>query len=383
MSASPKFQTVIFREGAVTELAAVLEQLSARQVFFVVDTAAYTASGAASKLNDLFANFETAYFDEFELNPQSEDVIRGIQLFEARRPDVIVGLGGGTAIDLLKLIGGLAFQNRNVDDLITQNLAIAPNEIPTVVIPTTAGTGSEATHFAVVYHNRQKYSVAHPTWLPSFVLLDPELTYSLPPKITTSTGLDALCQAIESIWAVGATDESVDYAARSLRLTLANLDPAVRAPHPVVRRAMCEAAHLAGKAINITKTTAAHALSYWLTTQFGVPHGIAVAIFIGCMLEYNADVTAADCNDPRGPAEVRRRIDMILAILAAKDAAAGRAKLEALITSIGGSTRLRDVGIVDPDEITRLAGQANVARLTNNPRRLDVPKLVELLTNVL
>jgi alcohol dehydrogenase class IV len=145
---------------------------------------------------------------------------------------------------------------------------------------------------------------------------------------------------------------------------------------------MCEAAHLAGKAINISKTTAPHALSYWLTTQFGVPHGIAVAIFIGCMLEYNADVTAADCNDPRGPAEVRRRMDMILAILAANDAAAGRSKLEALITSIGASTRLRDVGVVDPDEITRLAGRANVARLTNNPRRLDVPKLVELLTSI-
>jgi alcohol dehydrogenase class IV len=143
---------------------------------------------------------------------------------------------------------------------------------------------------------------------------------------------------------------------------------------------MCEAAHLAGKAINITKTTAAHALSYWLTTQFGVPHGIAVAIFIGCMLEYNADVTAADCNDPRGPSEVRRRIEMILAILAAKDAAAGRAKLEALITSIGGSKRLLDVGVVDSDEITRLAGQANVARLTNNPRRVGMSKLVELLT---
>lgn len=372
-------QSVVFREGALAELGSILDQLTARRILFVVDSTAYSASGAADHLKDCLNARETATFSEFEINPKVEDVRRGIVMYEQFRPDVVVGLGGGTAIDLTKMIGRLGGQPADVSELITGGAPIVPNEIPLVVIPTTSGTGSEATHFAVVYQRGEKFSVAHPGLLPSVVILDPVLTYSVPGPITAATGLDALCQAIESIWAAGATDESVEYASRSLRLALANLEAAVYAPNPNVRRAMCEAAHLAGKAINISKTTAPHALSYWLTTHYGVPHGVAVALFVGRLLVYNAQVSISDCNDPRGPDHVQRRIATILALLEVKDTTSGGKKLDDLIRKLGCPVTLRDVGVGNNSDVLRLCEKANAERLTNNPRKLSTKQLFDLL----
>jgi alcohol dehydrogenase class IV len=374
--------SVVFREGALGDLGGILESLSAQRILFVVDSAAYEACGAAVQLADTFGSRRITYFTEFELNPKLRDVERGIELLESFRPDVVMALGGGTAIDLAKMIRGLALQQVELVDLITGIAAPAPNGIPLVVIPTTAGTGSEATHFAVVYRNGEKYSVAHQSLAPEYALLDPELTYSMPAAVTAATGLDALCQAVESMWAVGATDESVDYASRALRLVLTNLESVVQAPTADARRAMCEAAHLAGKAINISKTTAPHAVSYWLTSHYGIAHGVAVAVFLGAMLEYNAGVTAVDCNDPRGALHVQRRIAALLELLEVSDAASGRYKLEGLITAIDCPASLQEIGIVEDSKIAELAHRANPERLTNNPRRLDIAQLITVLNGL-
>src|SRR5690606_25840825 len=139
---------------------------------------------------------------------------------------------------------------------------------PLLAVPTTAGTGSEATHFAVVYIDGVKHSLAHPLLRPDLVILDPLLTYAMPPGLTAATGLDALSQGIEALWAVGATTKSVGYAARAVELAAGALETAVIAPDRTARRAMMEAAHASGLAIDISKTTAPHALSYAISTDF-------------------------------------------------------------------------------------------------------------------
>jgi alcohol dehydrogenase class IV len=372
--------SVIFREGALAELESVLAL--AQRAFLVADPIAFSATGAASRLTDTFASRTVARFSEFEVNPKSTDVERGIQHVREFRPDVVIGFGGGTAIDIAKLISVLACQRAPLNALITGAASIDEERIPLIVIPTTAGTGSEATHFAVVYHEGKKFSVAHANLLPDFAIIDPVLTYSMPKSLTAATGLDALCQAIESIWAVGATDESTAYATQSLGLALEHLESAFNRTTPEARRGMCEAAHLAGKAINISKTTAPHALSYWLTSHYGIPHGFAVAFFLGCMLEFNSQVTADDCNDPLGPQHVQTRIVTVLRLLAVDDAIAGRTKLEGLIARIGCPVTLREIGVVDHSEIRQLIAEVNAERLSNNPRRISASQLFELLTTV-
>ena len=372
-------QSVTFREGGVTELGAILDGLRVERLLFVVDPAAYSETAGAEQLKHSLERRRTVYFGEFELNPKIEDVQRGIQLYNELAPDAVVAFGGGTAIDLAKMIRGLASHGGEIDEVLGGKLSQTLGRTPLVAIPTTAGTGSEATHFAVVYRNGQKFSVAYPELQPNFAIIDPVLTYSMPKSLTAVTGLDALCQAVESIWAVAATDESVDYAVRSLALSFKNLEQAVKSPTPNVRRAMCEAAHLAGKAINISKTTAPHALSYWLTSHYGIPHGAAVGLFLGRMLDFNSQVSHADCNDPRGPRNVQARIERLLSAIHEKDAVAGRRNLERLITAIGCPVSLAEIGIVDESALIELAENANIERLTNNPRRLGAEQLFELL----
>ncbi len=370
---------VCFRDGAITEVAKILDRLSACKLFFVVDESAYTASGADKCLDPYLHSQSVTRFLNFELNPKLHDIERGVRLMRETNPDVIVALGGGTAIDLGKLVGTLATQDGSARDFIIGRDRIQQSSPPLVAIPTTAGTGSEATHFAVAYVDREKYSVAHPSMLPAYAIVDPTLTLSLPADITAATGLDAFCQAVESIWAVGATDESVAYATDALRLAFQQLPNAVNNPTVDARRSMCRAAHLAGKAINISKTTSSHALSYSITENYGVPHGIAVALTLSPMLAYNAKVSADDCNDPRGPRHVLDRIRLILDLLESEDIAAGCAKIENLISRVGCPTSLQKLGIETDASILQIVNQVNAHRLSNNPRQSDSETLFTVL----
>jgi alcohol dehydrogenase class IV len=156
---------------------------------------------------------------------------------------------------------------------------------PLIAIPTTSGTGTEATCFAVVYIDKTKYSLKHSSILPDYTIIDPTLTHAMPPLVTAATGMDALAQAIESYWGVKSTHESQAYAREAITLTLAYLKAACQ-NEVEARDAMSRAANLAGKAINLTETTACHAVSYPITSYFNVPHGHAVALTLASMFGY-------------------------------------------------------------------------------------------------
>ncbi len=376
-------QDVHYGEGAIAEVAAILDQLGGRKVFLVADEPAYEVSGAADELETLFADCGIERFSGFKPNPKLEDIQRGIQQFCGSSPDVVIAVGGGTAIDLAKLIGTLADHQADPRKMITGLCDIEKNGPPLIAIPTTAGTGSEATHFAVAYVDGQKYSVADSRLLPSHVVIDPRLTHSLPAGITAASGLDAFSQSVESIWAVGATDESIRYASESVHLVLGNLLHCVQHPTPEARMAMCRAAFLSGKAINISKTTAPHAISYAITTRFGLPHGFAVALTLGEILKFNASVNSTDCTDPRGAGQVQFRIALLLELLDQPTAERGAERIQSLMESVGAPLQLRDAGILAEDEITWIAEQANVERLSNNPRKLahrDIEKTLEKIS---
>lgn len=375
-------QQVHFGARGYTELANMLDRLSVARVFVVVDEAAYDASGAADKIEPLLAGRTVEKFVGFKPNPKLEDVQRGIVQFRQSTPDVVIAVGGGTAIDLAKLIGTLAVHPTDARDMITGAKAINEEGPPLIVIPTTAGTGSEATHFAVAYVEGKKYSLADSRLLPTCVVIDSRLTHSLPAGITTATGLDAFCQAVESIWAVGATDESVIYASESVRLAIDHLPVCVNNPNPESREAMCWAAHLSGKAINISKTTAPHAISYAITTRFGVPHGMAVALTLAELLKFNAAVTETDCTDPRGAGYVQGRIALLLELLGQSTAKGGAEKISALIESLGAPLTLRGAGVEGEDAINWIAEQVNVERLSNNPRGITKQDIKNILGEI-
>ena len=170
---------------------------------------------------------------------------------------------------------------------------------------------------------------------------------------------------------------------KAAHLVLVNLVGTVRTPNEARRESMSRAAHLAGRAINISKTTAPHALSYMLTTSYGIPHGHAVALTLGSFLEFNAEVSEEDLNDPRGVHHVREMIGDVCSLLGAHNPLDGRRALVDLMGSIGMETRLGPCGIEGAADCARIVETVNVERLSNNPRSTTKAQLTQLLEKLI
>ena len=297
-----------------------------------------------------------------------------------RKCDFVIAVGGGSVIDIAKSINILSVQTESPEKYIKGELKINNKGKNLVAIPTTSGSGSEATHFAVVYIDKIKLSLEHKEYmLPDYSIVDPQLTMSLPKKITASTGMDALCQGIESFWCVNSTDESKTYAREAIKLAISNLKEAVNNPSKNSRKSMSKAAYLAGKAINISKTTAPHAVSYPITSYFKVSHGHAVAITLPYFIPFNSKITEKDILDKRGVNYVKETLKELLAILDTKTEEEAQNKILNLMQDIGLDTNLK-IGKKSIEIIIK--NGFDPQRIKNNPRLLTEENLREILKNI-
>ena len=197
-------------------------------------------------------------FMDFQPNPLYESVVKGVEIFRENGCELIVAVGGGSAIDVAKCIKLYSNMDNEINYL---EQLIIPNEVKLLVVPTTAGSGSEATRYAVIYYKGEKQSVTHESCIPSLVLVDASVLETLPEYQRKVTMMDAFCHAIESFWSINSTLESKEYSAEAIRLIIENKDSYLK-NNEVGNINMLRAANLAGKAINITQTTAGHAMCY-------------------------------------------------------------------------------------------------------------------------
>ncbi|MFH0814990.1 MAG: phosphonopyruvate decarboxylase [Candidatus Falkowbacteria bacterium] len=374
----PQQQEEFFGIG---KLAEILRKNGAKKIFFVHGKESYSMSGAQYLIEPILKDFEATHFFEFDLNPKIEDVKRGVAEFLREKHDIVIGLGGGSAIDMAKAIRVLAAQDQRVaaEEFVTGVKKINNRGVPLVVIPTTAGTGSEATHFAVVYIEKNKNSLNSPFVLPDYFILDPVLIRQLPAKIMASSGMDALCQAIESFWCINSTKESKEYSKKAIELAIDNLEGAY-AGDMNARGKMLFAANLAGKAINITQTTACHAISYPITSYFGVAHGHAVALTLSEMLKYNFEISENDVLDSRGAGYVKEMLKELLIILRVNDVESGVYFLKDLMQKLNLPTRLSELNIKSAEDIELIIKNGfNPDRVKNNPRALTEDNLRKIL----
>ncbi len=208
-------------DGVIRRLGDILQERRARSVFLVYDRDAYAPCGAEARMEPQLREFAVTRFADFTANPRLEDIQTGTRRFLASPSDAIVGIGGGSTLDVAKMIGIFAGNEPTDVKRIVRKEATIERKGPLVIaIPTTAGTGSEVTHFSALYLAGVKYSVGHPFVLPAVAIVDAELTYSMPAGLTASTGVDALSQGMESMWAVSSTEESQKYAMEAVRLSL-------------------------------------------------------------------------------------------------------------------------------------------------------------------
>ena len=241
-------------------------------------------------------------FSDFTSNPLYEDVCRGVALFNRESCDTIVAVGGGSAMDVAKCIK-LYCRMDPKENYLAQECR--DTGIPLIAIPTTAGTGSESTRYAVIYYEGKKQSVTHDSIRPNIAILDSSVLKTLPVYQKKCTMLDALCQGIESWWSVNSTDESKEYSRIAVEMVQKNMDAYVLDNDGEAARQVMLAANYAGRAINIAQTTAPHAMSYKLTSLYGLPHGHAVAV---CLPEVWAYMLRSmeGCIDIRGEKYLRK-----------------------------------------------------------------------------
>ncbi len=363
----------------IEALREIIQKLGAKRVLLVTGGASYAS--VEPLVAPCLEGVEVERFSDFSPNPAIEEVAKGIAAYRAFDPECVVAIGGGSVIDMAKSVNALAAQTDAPTAYVEGSAKLEHRGVPLIAIPTTAGSGSEATQFAVVYIGSKKYSLDHEYILPEYSIADSVCTYDLPAAVTAASGLDALCQGVESYWSVRSTNESKAYAREAITLALANLRGAIQSDK-AAREGMMRAAHLAGKAINISRTTASHALSYPLTAHFGIPHGHAVALSIGQLIRFNAEVTDADCNDQRGAQYVRDALAEINTLIGARDAEAAAQQLGMLIHDCGLATRLSEFGIAQTDFSTILA-DVSEQRAANNPRRFTEHAVRETLAEML
>jgi alcohol dehydrogenase class IV len=366
-------QPGVFGPGSLAELPNSIRRLGLERVLLLTGANSFRASGADRIVPALRETSQVEVWSDFSPNTDVDDLVRGLHVAQAFKPDGVVAVGGGSALDMAKLIAAfLATDPDDVPDAVRTN-RLGHRAPALILVPTTSGSGSEATHFAVAYIGEDKYSVAHPSLIPDFVIIDEELTLSASAHQKATSAIDAVAQAVESFWATGATDASRTFA----RDALGHLIPSVAAFVAGDNSAAAEAArgsHLAGRAINVSKTTGAHAMAYGLTRRHGISHGHAVATTLGEFARRHAEVALASGSG----GELAQTMAELAELVGADGPLGVGSRLDLLATDLGLELRLESLG-VPRSELPNLAGAVNVERLGNNPVGFTTDELRALL----
>lgn len=281
--------------------------------------------------------------------------------------DFIIGLGGGSAMDVAKLVAALTGSSQSFDEIVGSDL-LEGRPLPLACIPTTAGTGSEVTPIAILEDEEAqlKKGVVSRHLVPDYAYLDPQLTVTMPRGVTASTGIDALTHCIEAYTNVHAHPVVDSWALEGIHLIAKNLVTACNDPDDLpAREAMLLGSHLGGMCLGPVNTAAVHALAYPLGGEFHIPHGVANSLLLPHVMHFNMSACA-----PRY-AKVAHAMGVAATGDDIADAKAGIALVEKISADAGIQRRLSDVGI----EESALAGMANMAMtvqrlLQNNPRKV-------------
>lgn len=316
-------------------------------------------------------------FSDYEPNPKYESVVKGVSLFNKEQCDAIMAIGGGSAMDVAKCIK--LYSNMDESRCYLEQ-EIVPNSIKFLAVPTTAGTGSEATRYAVIYYKGEKQSVSHTSCIPDFVLLDATTLETLPLYHKKATMMDAMCHAVEAFWSVNSTEESKVYSKEAIGLILANKDKYL-ANDKEGNTNMLMASNLAGKAINITQTTAGHAMCYKLTSLYGIAHGHAAALCVKELFPYMCANTDK-CADARGKEYLDSMFVELAEILGAEDMAQKSEAVVDIFAELVDSLEFESV-VPKAEDYEVLKSSVNPVRLKNNPVALTEDVIDALYHNIL
>jgi len=362
---------IVFGCGCIKSLGEEVKLLQGKKVFIVTDPGLVKA-GIVDILESTLKDSGLAYarFDQVEADPPYELVQQVHVAIKAFGADVVIGFGGGSAQDIAKAAAILCTNEGPIERYFGIDLIPKPG-MPVILIPTTAGTGSEVTNIVILSDKNEqlKKGVVSPHLFPNVAILDPELTLGLPPAITAATGMDALIHAVEAYTSVNATPMSDILAKEAIQLIHANLRTAyANGANLAAREAMLRGSLLAGMAFCTAGVTAVHAFAYPIGAEFHIPHGIANTIMFLPVMEFNY------IGNMQRFAELAKILGVNTHCLQARDAALqGLELIKVLAKDLQVPCHLADFG-VKAEHVPALAkGAMQVTRLLgNNPRKFTL-----------
>jgi len=350
---------LVFGNGVLAGLKEEVLRLAPRRVFIV------TIEPLVEKLKGIWGELETRVYTGIVAEPGYDDLNRVMEVAEPFDPDVVVGIGGGSVLDVAKMVAAQLGNQQALDEWVGIGL-LKGRSRKLICVPTTSGTGSEVSPNAILVDNRdnQKKGFISPYLVPDVVYVDPLLTVSVPPAVAAATGLDALTHCLEAYTNKFAQPFIDMYAFEGMRLIAANLVRAVKQGDDVEARSqVAMGSLLGGFCLGPVNTAAVHALSYPLGSSYHLPHGLSNALLLPYVMEYNI------------PAAVDRYAEVAVALGCEREADAmvtakkGVEKIRELIRECGIPATLREVGI-PLESIPGMAADAMkiVRLLKNNPR---------------
>jgi len=366
---------IVFGRGAFQKLPEHIGEFSASRPLIIMDKQ-LAATGLKEQVEDLLKDggLKGEIFARVDPEPKISLADEGAKLARKAKCDLVVGIGGGSAMDVAKAVAVLAANNGKAVDYLGLNRVPGPG-LPKIMLPTTAGTGSEVTFTSVFVRPdlKKKEGMNSPYLYPELALLDPFLTVSLPPGPTASTGIDALCHAIESYTSINASPLSEMSSLEAIALISEHLRTAVHDGTNIsAREKMLLGSLYAGLGLANAGVTAVHSLSYPLGGKYGIPHGLANTVLLPHVMNYNL------------PGALEKFADIAAAMGETVDnmplrEAAGLAveAISALIADCGVQTSLEELGIEEGafEELAKIA--LTVARpLANNPRPVTLKDAV-------
>ncbi|MGH1542015.1 MAG: iron-containing alcohol dehydrogenase [Arenicella sp.] len=356
--------------GRMGELVSQLPSIDKQTtILFVTDPGIIRLGLADDAMQSLSrAGFELLVFDQVEADPKEQTILDAVELARNNKVGAVVGFGGGSSMDVAKLIAFLTRSDQSIHEIYGVNQARG-KRLPLILVPTTAGTGSEVTAVSIVTTGvEEKKGVVSPVILPDMALLDAQLTIGLPPHITAATGIDAMVHAIEAFTSRSANNNPIskNLAKQALTLLAKNIREAVfNGSNVAARSNMLLGSMLAGQAFANSPVAAVHALAYPIGSLFHVPHGLSNALVLCQVMRFNA----SHCADQYAALAPYIFAQIDLSQPSEKVSADLISELAELIKSLGLTTSLREVGVANED-VERLATDAlkQTRLLVNNPR---------------
>lgn len=373
---------IVMGPGALNQVAVEVNALKAEKVLIVTDQGLIDA-GLVKKARDLLekAGIEYAVFGDVEADPRYEIVADCVEMVRRENADLLIGFGGGSPIDIAKVSAVMATNDGPISKYFGIDL-VPDAGLPTLIIPTTAGTGSEVTPIAILSDHTEKLKkgIVSQHLFPSTALLDPELTLRLPAHVTAATGMDALIHAVEAFTSINANSVSDMFARQAMQLISKNIRTAyANGGNLAARSNMLEGSLLAGMAFCNAGVTAVHAFAYPIGAEFHIPHGVANSIMLTPVMEFNK------LGNLERFAAMAGYLGENTAGLSTREAAnAAVEAMRTLAADLKIPNHLSEFGIKEEDLPQLAEGVMKVTRLlANNPREMTQKDAEEIYRSVL